>query len=81
MTHMLYVWREKAYDGEIALARKGHLLNSAGARKTNTLEFKPKLVYRVRHDDAEELVTDPVEVYHLTHKYPQSTVDILPVVA
>ena len=79
MPHTLYIWREAAYDGEIALARKGRLLNSAGAKKANTLEIKPKLVYRVRHDDAEDLVTDPVEVYHLTHKFPNSKVDILPV--
>ncbi len=81
MAHTLFVWREKAYDGEIALARKGHLFNSAGARRTETLDIKPKLVFRVQREGVEKLVTDPVDVYHLTRKHPESTVDILPVVA
>ncbi len=81
MTHTLYIWREKAYDGEVALARDGRLYNSAGAQKADTLEIHPKLVYRVRYDDTEELLTDPVEVYHVTHQHPDSAVDILPVVA
>ena len=81
MTHTLYIWREKAYDGEIALARDGRLYDSSTAKQTDTLETHPKLVYRVRYDDAEELLTDPVDVYHVTHAHPGSTVDIIPVVA
>lgn len=81
MRHILYVWRGKAYNGEIALAREGKLLNSSAAQQTETLEDHPKLVYRVRYGETEELLTDPVAVHHATQRHPSGTVDILPVVA
>ena len=81
MTHALYVWNDRAYDGELALARDAHVLDSDIAEKAVTLEQHPKLVFRVTHDDHAEFVTDPVDVYRLTKGHPEYQVYIIPVVS
>lgn len=77
----LWIWGEKAFTSETALARFGRLFSAARAETVETLELFPKLVYRVVQQNESRLVTDPVEVRHLVGNDDEAQVSIIPVVA
>ena len=77
----LWIWGEKAFTCETALARVGRLFSSRSAETVDTLDLFPKLVYRVVQANGSRLVTDPVEVRHLVHNDNDAKVSVIPVVA
>jgi len=81
MMSKLWIWGDKAFTSETSLAKIGRLFSSARAETVDTLELFPKLVYRVVQSGGTRLVTDPVEVRHLTRKDSNAKVSVIPVVA
>ncbi|MDJ0948065.1 MAG: hypothetical protein QNJ94_04010 [Alphaproteobacteria bacterium] len=78
MSQTLYVYNGHAYTNELALFR-GERARLRDARTVPVLGGLPKLVYRVLFPGLDRLVTDPVEVCHLTQGHDEAEVEVIPV--
>ncbi len=81
MAHNLFVLDKAAYDGELALAREAQIYDSHATDRMQSHEPEPKLVFRVNFNGQHKLVTDQVAVCRLTMAHPESTVEVIPIVA
>lgn len=81
MAHNLFVYENKAYDGELALARCTKSANTQAAAMVRSYDTEPRLVFRVAYDGKVTFVTDQVAVCRLRAHHPDCSVDIIPVVA
>ena len=74
----LLIYGRRAFSSELDLFRYAHVT----ASKAQYLAFPgrtPAVVFRVRHDDGEELLPEPEDVYRLTSRHPEAAVEIIPV--
>ena len=79
MTEYLYVYGDRAYGPAMAAVHHPTLRQRL-ARRVPYLDCEmPSLVYRVRCNEQDELLTDPIAVIRLTQRHPDMRVSVMQV--
>lgn len=75
----LYIGKEHAYRDEVSAARAESAHMAVHAPRMETLEWDPRLLFRVRWDEKETFTTDHIEVHGLVKAHPDCDVHIVTV--
>lgn len=75
----LYIGQERAYRDELSIARAESARAAVTAPRAQTLEWTPKLVFRVTWDAEDHFTTDDVVLRKWVTQHPDSAVQVLSV--
>ena len=75
----LYIGKEHAYRDEVSLARAESAHAAVHAVRTDTLDWRASLLFRLTWDSEDHYTTDDVEVRRWVTAHPEADVSVLSV--